>query len=404
MKTYRWGIIIAVAVAVILLIVYGFLPRAVPVDTAKASRSSMSVTVDEEGKTRIKEKYVISAPVSGFMRRIRFEAGDAVKKGQVVVELEPLRSSVLDPRSRAEAEAAVLAADAALKAAEENSQRAAAEAGYAKANLVRIKKLFEQGYVSKDEMEHAETEAKRTEAGRLSAEAGVKVARFELDKARSVLQYSADEGGVKSGRAVALRSPVDGRILKLYRESEGVVNSGEALIDIGDPDKLEVRVEVLSADAVKIKPGTPVLFKRWGGEPVLSGIVRIIEPAGFTKISSLGVEEQRVVVIADFASANEGKKSLGDGYRVEASFVIWEGKDVLQIPASALFRKGEAWAVFIVKNKRANQRQVEIGHRNGLVAEILSGLSEGEEVITHPDDSIREGTHVSDQEVDHAPL
>ncbi len=342
MKTYRWWIIIAVAVAVILLIAYGFLPRAVPVDAAKASRGSMSVTVDEEGKTRVKEKYVISAPVSGFMRRIRLEAGDAVKKGQVVVELEPLRSSVLDPRSRAEAEAAVLSAEAALKASEENSQRAAAEAEYAKANLVRIKKLFEQGYVSRDEMEHAEAEAKRTEAGRLSAEAAVKVARFELDKARSVLQYSAGEGGVNIGRAVALRSPVNGRILKLHRESEGVVNSGDALIDIGDPDNLEVRVEVLSADAVKIKAGTAVLIKRWGGEPALSGMVRIIEPAGFTKLSSLGVEEQRVVVIADITSVHEGKKSLGDGYRVEVSFVIWEGKDVLQIPASALFRKGEA--------------------------------------------------------------
>lgn len=394
MKTYRWWIIIAVVAVVALLIAYGFLPKAVGVDAAKAGRGQMMVTVDEEGKTRVKEKYVISAPVSGFMRRIRLEAGDAVKKGQVVVELEPLRSSVLDPRSRAEAEAAVLSADAALKAAEENSQRAAAEAGYAKANLVRIRKLFEQGYVSKDEMEHAETEAKRTEAGRLSAEAAVKVAKFELDKARSVLQYSADEGGVNRGRAVALRSPVDGRILKLHRESEGVVNSGEALIDIGDPDKLEVRVEVLSADAVKVKPGTPVLFKRWGGEPVLSGMVRIIEPAGFTKISSLGVEEQRVVVIADIASANEGKKSLGDGYRVEASFVIWEGKDVLQIPASALFRKGDAWAVFVIKNNKAQLQQIEIGRRNGLVAEVLSGLTEGEEVIAHPDDSIKEGIRV----------
>lgn len=394
MKTYRWWIIIAVVAVVVLLIAYGFLPKAVPVDTAKAGRGHMMVTVDEEGKTRVKEKYVISSPVSGFMRRIKLEAGDAVKKGQVVVELEPLRSSVLDPRSRAEAEAAVLAADAALKASEENSQRAAAEAGYAKANLVRIKKLFEQGYVSKDEMEHAETEAKRTEAGRLSAEAAVKVAKFELDKARSVLQYSADEGGVNRGRAVALRSPVDGKILKLHRESEGVVNSGDALIDIGDPDKLEVRVEVLSADAVKIKPGTPVLFKRWGGEPVLSGMVRMIEPAGFTKISSLGVEEQRVVVIADIASANEGKKGLGDGYRVEASFVIWEGKNVLQIPASALFRKGDAWAVFVIKNKKAQQQQVEIGRRNGLVAEVLSGLTEGEEVIAHPDDSIKEETRV----------
>jgi len=172
------------------------------------------------------------------------------------------------------------------------------------------------------------------------------------------------------------------------------VNSGEPLIDIGDPGKLEVKVELLSADAVKIKIGTPVFFERWGGDPALSGKVRVIEPAGFTKISSLGVEEQRVLVIADITSLPESWQRLGDGYRVDARFIIWEGKNVLQVPASALFRKGEGWAVFVVKNKRAHLRQVEIGHRTGLVAEIVSGISEGEMVIAHPDESIKDGTRV----------
>ncbi len=287
------------------------------------------------------------------MRRIELDVGDHVKKGQVVVELEPLRSAVLDPRSRAEAE-------------------------YAKSNLERIKKLYDEGYASKDALEQAESEAKRTEANRLSAGAAVKVAKYELDKARTALRYSAAEGITNYGRIVAIRTPVNGRVLKIHHESEGVVNSGEPLIDIGDSGKLEVKVELLSADAVKIKPGTTVLFERWGSDPALSGKVRVIEPAGFTKISSLGVEEQRVLVMADITSLPESWQRLGDGYRVDARFIIWEGKDVLQVPASALFRMGEGWAVFVVKNKRAHLRQVEIGHRTGLVAEIVSGISEGE--------------------------
>lgn len=394
MRKSRWIIIIAISIAVIFAIVYGFMPRPVPVDIAKALRGPMTVTIEEEGKTRVRDRFVISAPVSGFMRRIELDVGDHVKKGQVVVELEPLRSAVLDPRSRAEAEAAVSAAEAALKAAEENARARAADAEYAKSNLERIKKLFEEGYASKDVLEQAESEAKRTEANCLSAGAAVKVAKYELDKAHSALRYSADEGITNHGRIVAIRTPVGGRILKIHHESEGVVNSGEPLIDIGDPGKLEVKVELLSADAVKIKPGTTVLFERWGGDPALSGKVRVIEPAGFTKISSLGVEEQRVLVIADITSLPESWQRLGDGYRVDARFIIWEGKDVLQVPASALFRKGEGWAVFVVKNKRAHLRQVEIGHRTGLVAEIVSGISEGEMVITHPDESIKDGTRV----------
>jgi HlyD family secretion protein len=393
MKKHRWIIIFGIVIAVILLIVYGFLPKPASVDTAKVKRGTFSVAVEEEGKTRVKERFVLSAPVSGYMRRITLDAGDAVKKGQVVAELEPLRSAVLDPRSKAEAEAAVSAAEAALKAAEERQRSAAAEAAYAASSLDRLLKLFKEGYVSQDKIDQTQQEAKRTEAVRLSAEADVKVARFELDKARSVLRYSAAEGAFGNG-IVRVSSPVDGRVLKLRRESEGAVSTGEPLIDIGDPSALEVAVEVLSDSAVSISAGTPVTFERWGQAAPLEGIVRVVEPEGFTKISSLGVEEQRVLVIADFTSPREEWMRLGDAYRVEARFITWQGKDVLQAPASALFRRDSDWAIFVVKEGRAHERRIKVGHQNGLESEILSGLQEGEEVILYPDESIKDGTRV----------
>ncbi|OGP47851.1 MAG: efflux transporter periplasmic adaptor subunit [Deltaproteobacteria bacterium GWF2_42_12] len=394
MHLQRWLAIVAIIGAIIFAIGYGFMPRPVPADIVKVSRGPMSVTIEEEGKTRVKDRFILSAPVAGFMRRIELEAGDPVKKGQPLIELEPLRSTVLDPRSRAEAEAAVEAAEAALKAAQENVSAATADAEYAKSNLERIKRLYEAGYVAKETFDQAESEAKRTESIRLSAEAQVKVARSELEKVRASL-FDLTSSGVKNRhRIVTILAPVEGRILKIHRESEGVVNSGDALVEIGDPGKLEVRVEVLSTDAVKIKPGTPVLFERWGGDSPLSGRVRIVEPAGFTKISSLGVEEQRVLVVADITSLPENWQGLGDEYRVEAQFIIWEAKDVLQVLASALFRKDDKWAVFAVENNRSRLREVEVGQRNGLIAEILSGLAEGEIVITHPSDLIKDGIRV----------
>ena len=387
-------LIITVSVAVIAALVYGFMPKPAQVDMAEAKKGPMRVTIDEEGKTRVKDRFVVSAPVAGFLRRIELEVGDAIKKGQVVAELEPLRSSVLDPRSRAEALAAVSAAQATLNAVKEDERSAEASAEYARKNIERQKRLFESGYVAKDTLDQADADAKRTDAGRLSAEARVKAARAELERVRSQLGHSAAEGTVDRERVVTVRAPAAGRLLKIHHESEGVIASGEPIIDIGDPQTIEVKAEVLSADAVKIKSGGAVLFERWGGSDPLSGVVRVIEPAAFTKISSLGVEEQRVLVIADITSVPEAWKRLGDGYRVEASFVIWEGKDVLQVPASALFRKGDGWAVFVVDTYRARLKEVVVAHRNGLVAEIISGLAEKEQVITHPDDTVRDGVRV----------
>ncbi|MDH4232398.1 MAG: HlyD family efflux transporter periplasmic adaptor subunit [Nitrospirota bacterium] len=386
--------VITIMALVIAAVVYGFMPRPVPVDVAKAVRDPFRVTIEEEGKTRVEDRFVLSAPVSGYMRRVELDVGDRVKERQAVVVLEPMRSDVLDPRRRAEAEAAVSAAKAVLSSAEENALAAAADADYARLRLERNRKLFEQGYIARDIFDQAESEAKRTGANRLSAEAAVKTARSDLERAKAVLRYSAATGTGGNIETVTVRTPVSGRILKKHHESEGVVNAGEPLIDIGDPSLLEVETEVLSADAVNIGPGTKVIFERWGGGDPLNGTVKIVEPAAFTKISSLGVEEQRVLVISDITSPPESWQRLGDRYRVEASFIIWEGKDVLQIPASALFRKGEEWAAFVMKNGKARLRELEVGHRNGLTAEILAGISEGETVIIHPDDSISDGVRV----------
>lgn len=394
MSVRRWIVVILITAGVISAIAYGFLPKPVSVDLMKVSRGPFRVTVEEEGKTSVKDRFVLSAPVAGFKRRIKLDVGDRVQKGQTLVEIEPLKSTLLDPRTRAAAEAAVSSAEASLKVEEERVKAATADTEYTAKNFERIKKLFEGGYVARDALEQAEAGAKRTEANLLSAKAAVKVAKSELDRALTALRHSAAEDTRAQGKIVMIQAPINGSILKIYRESEGVVQSGEPLIDIGDPEKLEVKVEVLSADAVKIRPGTPVLFERWGGPSTLSGKVRVVEPAGFTKISSLGVEEQRVSVIVDILSALKGEQRLGDGYRLEASFIIWEGQDVLQVPASALFRRQDGWAVFVVKKNEAFKREVRVGQRTGLAAEILSGLSEGEEVISHPDNSIQEGTRI----------
>lgn len=392
MRKNRWLIVIVVVAAVLALIGYGFLPRPTAVDVAKVSRGPLTITVEEEGKTRVKDRFIISAPISGYVRRIALDPGDFVTRGQTVAELEPLRSAVLDPRSRASAEAEVSSAEAALKSSEESAHARSAEAEYARENRQRMKNLYAMGYVSKDSMEQAESEARRSHANLLSAEAAVRAARSAVDKARASLLYSAE--GSRGGKTVAVHSPVQGRILKLHRESEGVVNSGDPLIDVGNLDKLEVYVEVLSANAVKIKPGTSVLFERWGGDSALRGKVTVVEPGGFTKVSSLGVEEQRTLIRADITSLPEEWQRLGDNYRVDASFIIWEGRDVLQIPASAVFRRGKDLSVFVFRDKKAELRRLQINHRNGLTAEVVSGLAEGEMVIVHPDESIKDGSRV----------
>jgi HlyD family secretion protein len=386
--------VIVIVLVVVSATIYGFMPKAVDVDLVDVSRGPLQVTIEEEGRTRLKERFVISAPTAGYMRRIDAKVGDSVRKGQILVTLEPLRSQALDPRSRAEAEATVSAAEASLKAAMEKERAAMADADYLERRLERITNLYAKGSVAKDQFDQAESEAKKARAVQRSAKAAVDVSHAEFERTKTTLQNFPPGGRTEKNDTLNILSPVSGIIFRIYRDSEGAVNVGEPLMDIGDAKNLEVRVEVLSSDAVKIKKGTAVLFKHWGDDGTLTGMVRIVELAGFTKVSSLGVEEQRVLVIADITSPPEIWRVLGDGYRVETYFVVWEGKDILQVPASALFRSGKEWMVFVEDNGKARQRTVEVGQRNGLVAEIISGLKEKEKVIAHPDDSISNGKHI----------
>jgi len=390
----RWFGIGIVLAAVIALIIYGYRPQPALVDVEEVRRGPMRVTVEEEGKTRVTDRFVVSAPVVGFARRVKLEVGDRVREGQIVVTLEPQRSSVLDPRSRAEAEARVAAAEAALRGTRERAKAAAADEGYWEGQLARLAKLYKTGDVSRESYDKALSAARQAEAARQSADHAVEVAESELKAARAVLEYSAASRANPAEETVAVRAPAGGRVLKVIRESEGVVNPGDPLLEIANARSLEVEVEVLSADAIRIAPGTKVLFDRWGGEKPLEGRVREVEPVAFTKISALGVEEQRVRVIAGITSPSEIWRRLGDGYRVEASFILWEGQDVLRVPASALFRYGDGWAVFVFDNGFARRRMVETDHRNGLAAEVLAGLSAGDRVIVHPDDSIEDGKPV----------
>ncbi|MCU0834188.1 MAG: efflux RND transporter periplasmic adaptor subunit [Chromatiaceae bacterium] len=370
--------LLSLALLVIAGLAWGFWPRPLVVDAALVREAPLTVTVDEEGRTRVKDRFVISAPVAGYLRRIQLEVGDPVTWDQVLACLEPSPSPVLDPRSRAEAEARVSRAQAALRMAEERN---------------RMEELRRERTVPQQELDEARSRDRQAGANLRSARFAVEVARFELAAAQTALEYA--DGGGDERKPVPLRAPVNGSVLKLLRKSEGVVRAGEPLIEVGDPMALEVEVDLLSADAVRVHPGTQVRLERWGGEGTLDALVRTVEPVGFTKVSALGVEEQRVWVIADLTSPHERWEALGDGYRVEASFVLWHGEQVLQIPTSALFRRGDGQAVFVIADGRARLRPVVTGQRAGLVAQVVEGLAAGETVITHPDDRIADGVRVS---------
>lgn len=386
--------LIGITVAIVVALVVGFRPQPSWVDVASASRKPMQVTVVEEGRTRVVDRYVISAPVSGVACRTDLNVGDNVTQGQILLELEPMQSEVLDPRRREEAKARVAAAASALRAAEENAKAAKADAEYTAAELARINKLFETGHAARDVMDKATTSARSTRAALRSATFAVEVARYELAAAKTALRYSAAQE-IDAAEKVPIRAPVTGQILKIQHECKGVVTAGQPIFEVGDTSRLEVEIDVLSEDAVALSPGMRVLFRRWGkNQQPLEGRVRTIEPVGFTKVSALGVEEQRVLVIADFVSPHEQWARLGDGYRVEAQFILWEKENVLQIPASALFRYQDAWDVFVLENGRAKQRTVEIGQRNGLMAQVLDGLTTEEKVILYPDDTITNGRRV----------
>jgi HlyD family secretion protein len=391
-KVFIW-IVLAMVVIVIL---WGFLPHPIGVDVRPATRAPLQVTVTEEGRTRVIDRYVVSAPIAGYARRLEFDVGDSVSSGQALVHLDPMRSGTLDPRSQAEAEATVATAQAALSAAEEAVEAAKAEAELARNEYERVRRVAQQGLISQGALDAARAQWRSTQARERSAAFNVEVARGELEAARAALEFSAAAPDANGEHvSVTVNAPVAGRVLKILHESEGAVVQGQALLELGDPKALEIEVELLSADAVRVHEGTPVRFLRWGGDQVLTGVARRVEPTGFTKFSALGVEEQRVLVICDISSPYEQWQALGDGYRVEAEFVLWQGENILQVPASALFRSEGGWAVFAVKEGRARITPVETGARSGLAVELLSGLEEGDQVIIYPGDQVTDGARVA---------
>lgn len=404
----RWIWIILLIGIVVAGAFFAMRPQPVEVTASNVMRGPLRVTVEEEGKTRLRDRFVVSAPLSGYVRRISWKEGDSVRAGDVAATLEPLRAQVLDTRAREQAEARLKASEAALLVAqarltttEQQARASQAEAAYWAQQLERETPLAKSGDIPQERLARTRSEATRTEAARRAAENSVVTARAEIEEARADVEAARTallEPAVNHHRPAAdlvtVRWPVSGRILKLVKESEGVVQAGDPLIELGNTLALEVEVEVLSVDAVKMAPGTPVEFTRWGGEKPLEGRVRLVEPSGFTKISALGVEEQRVRVIADITSPEDQWRRLGHGYRVEAVFILWQGERVLQVPASALFRVGEQWNVFIVEEGRARRRAVQLGQRNGLAAEITAGLKEGETVISHPDETVEDGKQV----------
>jgi HlyD family secretion protein len=395
LRQHPW--IAAIGVLVIGLLVWGFWPRPAIVELVTAKRAPMTVTIEEEGRTRVIDRFIISAPVDGVACRVQLDVGDAVEQGQTLLNISPLESRVLDPRSRAEAEARVAAAKSGLQRAEHQAEAAKASANYYRSELKRLTPLAEQGVISKGAFDKAKMDLLTADEALRSARHAVEVTRYELQAAETALKYSAGTDTGDPAERVPVKSPVTGRILEMPHECEGPVTTGQELIVVGDPSLLEVVVDLLSADAVKVKPGMKVLFDRWGGNEPLEGKVRNIEPFGFTKISALGVEEQRVNVIADFVSPKEQWQRLGDGYRVEALFVVWEEDQVLQVPASSLFRLNQGWALFVVDGHRAHLREVKVGQRNGLIAQILDGVKEGDVVVNHPSDEVSDGVRITER-------
>ncbi len=390
-----WG---GFGLALALGLVYAFKPKPVLVDIVTLERGPMMVTLDEEGETRVRDVYVLSAPLAGRAQRIDAEVGDAVTANETVVaQIQPTDPSFLDRRSRAQAEAAEKAASAAMTLARAELDQAEAEFEFAESELERAKRLRSESAIAERTLDLAENAFRVRQAAVAMATSALEMREFELENARAQLVSPVDGAGDgETCDCVPITSPVDGRILEILHKSEGVVQPGQALVEIGDPADLEIAADFLSADAVQIEPGQQALIEDWGGEPI-NGTVRRVDPAGFTKVSALGIEEQRVNVIVDFDTSAEERRRLSHGYRVEVRVVLWEDDDALRLPLTALFRDGERWAVFTLVDGRARLRHVEIGHRNGLDAEIVHGVDAGMSVVRHPSDQVSDGVLIEER-------
>ena len=374
-----------------------FRPAPVRVEVGAVGRGKLVVTVDEEGETRVHDRFVVAAPIAGRVARLTLEPGDPVHEGTVVARMHPVP---LDPRTRAEAAAHLDAAEAAVREATAQVDNARAAHEQSQRNAARARELGKSGIIGKQEQEQVELDetlrGKELEATQFAE----RTARYNLEAARAALMAPGGDGSqalvaaCESGEpgCIELRSPVAGKVLRVPEKSERVVTAGAPLLEIGDPAALEIVVDLLSTDAVKVHAGAPMLIEEWGGPTPLAARVRRIEPAGFTKISALGVEEQRVNVIGDFTGDTGG---LGDGYRVEARIVVAEAEDALLVPSSALFRRQDAWHVFAVVGGRAALRAVEIGRGTPQQTEVLGGLAAGDHVVLHPSDQVGDGVRVT---------
>jgi HlyD family secretion protein len=383
----------AVVVVALALLVYGFWPEATPVSVEEATRDSLRVTVEEEGQTQLREEYVVSAPTTGYLKRVPGEAGDSVRRDEVLARLATLPSKVLDASDYQAAEAQVQAARAAVQRAKEERAGAKASFQYAKEEHRRLQRLHKQGTASQQQLDQAEVEFRQARARHRAATEAVAQAKGELAAARSRLAREAPSPDALPSR-VSIRAPAEGRILRVHRESAGVVQAGTPLFTVGTLDSLEVRVDLLSADAVRVTQGTPVEMVRWGGDRTLRGRVRLVEPRGRTEVSALGVEEQRVEVVANVELPAAVQGRLGTGYRVVARFILWDGADVLQVPQSALFRHDGGWAVFAVRDGRAQRQPVTVGRRSGLRVQITEGVTAGTRLVTHPGEALTDGMRV----------
>jgi HlyD family secretion protein len=385
-----WGLL-----SLILLgsLIWAFTPKPIQVDLLTLIPGEMVVTIDEEGETRVRDVFTLSAPISGKAMRIEAEVGDQVMANETLLaEIEPIDPALLDPRSEAQARANIRAAEANLILAKAAVKEARIELEFALNELKRARRLRQEAVISARELESAERTHKTRQAALETAIATRQARQAELERANAeLISPTQPRHTGQECQCVPIRAPVNGRILKIEHKSEGVVNAGDPLLEIGDPRKLEIVADLLSSDAVKVEPGQQVHIENWGGEETLNGKVRRVEPFGFTKTSALGIEEQRVNVIIDFTSPQTAWSRIAHGYQVDVRIILWQGQNVLKLPLTALFRDGQAWGVFVEKNGTAKQRRVNIGRRTGFEAEIVQGVNAGERIIVHPSDKITEG-------------
>lgn len=382
--------LIAAVLVVIGIVAVAVWPEPIEVDVTRVTRGPMQVTLDEDGETRVRERFVVSAPAAGRLQRIELEPGDAVLRGKTVVaRLTPASSPLIDQRTQRELAASVEAARATVGQAQAEQQRALAALTRAQSSLRRQEALAAAGAIARDDFESAEAQVRNAEEAFRAAQFGVARAEYELQLARARLQPPA-----AGGRPIQVLAPADGIVLKRLRESESVVPMGEPLLEIGDPSGLEIVADFLSTDAVRISTGDAVVIERWGGGNAMNGRVRRVEPSGFMKVSALGVEEQRVNVVIELNEAAAAARALGDGYRVEVRVIIWREDNALKVPIGSLFRRGNDWAVFVIDNNGARLQTVQLGQRNDVEGQVISGLAEGQTIALHPPDTLTDGARV----------